>query len=555
MQPPGGFDLDQAGRLMSVKAGIVERAEDHSWVCQVAKMSTADGNAQDEVIRFLRSGAAFADAGPVDHVQTHCAHVFLAGNVALKIKRAVRYDYLDQSTPDLRHALLDRELALNKPTAPMIYRDVVAVTRTADGGLDLDGSGPPVEWVLRMQRFAADCEMTAVAASGRLTDPLAEALGQAVQRFHAGCPQRQDPGDALIRDILDELDRVLTPLDADVGGGLIGIFLTRSRQQLAILAPALRDRSTLGHVRRVHGDLHLRNLVLIDGRPVLFDALEFDERLATCDVLYDVAFLLMDLCHRGLARQANIAMAAYLLAMKGAEDAGLSALPLFMSVRAAIRAMVLLQTDQATGQAGVSGEEARHYLAQAVGYLEPTSAVLIALGGLSGTGKTVLARDLAAGIGPSPGAVHLRTDTERKAAGGQVDYAPTARGAIYDQMFARAATLLGAGRSVIVDGTFLDDGQRHGAKELALRFGVGFCGLWLTAPQAVLVDRVMSRRGDASDADATVVQAQIAQAGAVVLQEPWQMIDAGGTKEKTRAAASAALESVLGTVGDGTVKA
>jgi uncharacterized protein len=518
-------------------------------------MSTAEGNPQDEVIRYLRSGSAFADSGPVDHVQTHCAHVFLAGDVALKIKRAVRHDYLDQSTPDLRHALLDRELALNKPAAPMIYRDVVALTRTADGGLDLNGSGPPVEWVLRMHRFAADCEMTAVADSGRLTDPLAEALGQAVQRFHAGCPVLQDPGDALIGDILDELGRVLTPLDGDVGGGLVDAFLTRSRARLSMLAPSLRDRAALGHVRRVHGDLHLRNLVLIDGQPVLFDALEFDERLATCDVLYDLAFLLMDLCHRGFARQANIAMTAYLMATKGAEDAGLSALPLFLSVRAAIRAMVLLQTDQATGQTGASGAEARRYLGQAVGYLEQTKPVLIAVGGLSGTGKTVLARDLAVRIGPCPGAVHLRTDTERKVAAGHVDYAPTARGAIYDRMLARAATLLAAGRSVILDGTFLDEALRRRAEELALRLGTGFFGLWLTAPQAVLVDRVTSRRGDASDADATVVRAQVTQENAMVPQGKWQRINAGGTRQKTRAAASAALESVLGTVGDGTVKA
>jgi len=515
-------------------------------------MPATTGQSQAEVVEFLRSGGAFPVAGPVDHVQTHCAHVFLAGDVALKIKRAVRYDYLDQSTPQLRRALLDRELTLNRPTAPMIYRDVVPVTRAADGGLALNGTGPPVEWVLRMHRFAADCEMTAVAASGKLTDPVAEALGRAVQRFHADCPLRHDQGDLLIRDILDELGRVLRPLDGGVGGGLVDAFLSHARKQLTAAAPILRKRSALGHVKRVHGDLHLRNLVLIDGQPVLFDALEFDERLATCDVLYDLAFLLMDLCHRGLGRQANIAMTAYLLAATGTDDAGVAALPLFMSVRAAIRAMVLLQTDQATGRTGASAAEARLYLAQADMYLEKTRPALIAVGGMSGTGKTVLARDLAADIGPCPGAVHLRTDTERKVAASQVDYTPTARSAIYDRMLARAATLLAAGRSVILDGTFLDEAQRIAVEELALRSGIGFCGLWLTAPQTVLLDRVTSRRGDASDADAAVVRAQVALADAGVQRRNWQTIDAGGNRQKTRAAASAALESVLGTVGDRT---
>lgn len=509
---------------------------------------------QTEVIGFLRSGKAFPDAGLVDHVQTHCAHVFLCGVVALKIKRAVRYDYLDQSTPDLRRALLERELELNIRAAPMIYRDVVPVTRAADGGLDLDGTGQPVEWVLRMHRFAAGCEMTAVAASGQLTDRVSEALGVEVQRFHAGCPVLTDRGDDLIRDILDELGRVLTPLEGVVGGGHVGAFLERSRKRLSELAPALWDRSARGHVKRVHGDLHLRNLLLIDAKPVLFDALEFDERLATCDVLYDLAFLLMDLCHRGLLRQANITMNAYLLAAIGDEDSGLSALPLFMSVRAAIRAMVLLQTDQATGQTGASTEEARLYLLQAVAYLDRTRPALVAVGGISGTGKTVLARDVAAGIGACPGGVHLRTDTERKSAAAQVDYTPSARIAVYDRMFARAATLLTAGRSVILDGTFLDEAQRTAAVELASRAGVKFHGLWLTAPERVLLERVSARQGDASDADAQVVKAQCALADVKVPSRHWTTIDAGGPVEKTRTAAKTALESVPGTVGDGTDK-
>lgn len=514
-------------------------------------MSGTDVNTQDEVIRFLQSGAAFSAADPVQHVQTHCAHVFLGADLALKIKRAVRYDYLDQSTPDRRHALLERELALNKPTAPLIYRDLVPVTRNADGHLELNGTGTPVEWVLRMQRFAADCEMTAVAASGRLTDPVAEALGQVVHQFHSTCPVSMEQGDTLIRDILDELDRVLTPLVRLVGGGLVGSFLDRSRQHLSALAPMLRERSGCGHVKRVHGDLHLRNLLLISGQPVLFDALEFDERLATCDVLYDLSFLLMDLCHRGLSRQANLAMTAYLLAAKGAEDRGLIALPLFMSVRAAIRAMVLLQTDQATGQTGASSTEARQYMSQSVSYLAQSRPVLVAVGGMSGTGKTVLARDLAADLGPCPGAVHLRTDTERKEGACDVDYSPIARASIYDRMFMRAANLLEAGKTVILDGTFMNESQRVAAETLAKRADVGFCGLWLTASQPILVRRVTLRHGDASDADATVVAAQ----GTIPegMRKNWLEIDASGSPQESRDAAIAALSTAFGAAGSGTV--
>jgi predicted kinase len=179
---------------------------------------------------------------------------------------------------------------------------------------------------------------------------------------------------------------------------------------------------------------------------------------------------------------------------------------------------------------------------------------MMALGGFSGTGKTVLARDLAPALGTCPGAVHLRTDTERKAGATPADYTPAARAAIYDRLLARAATLLAAGRSVILDGTFLDPDQRRAAKACALRSGAAFHGLWLTAPEPVLAGRVTARRGDASDADAAVVRAQVARAAAAGLPQDWPIVDAGGRPDETRAAARAALGSVLGTAGDVTVK-
>jgi len=507
-------------------------------------MPAQQNTTQAEVIGFLLSPDAYPVPGPVSHIETHGAHVFLCGDVAVKIKRAVRYDYMDLSTAALRHALLTRELALNRVTAPMIYRDVVPITRRADGGLQINGDGPPVEWMLRMHRFAATCELTNIAASGGLTDQVADLLGRVIQHFHAACPEMAEAGDDLIREILDELGRVLAEFTDLLGDGGAQTFLDRARRQLAAVAPVLRDRSARGHVRRGHGDLHLRNLLLIDGQPVLFDALEFDERLATCDVLYDLAFVLMDLCHRGLCRPANVTMNAYLLAAGGVEDSGLAALPLFLSVRAAIRAMVLLQTGQATGQASGTADEARQYLTQALGDLAPPPPRLIAVGGLSGTGKTVLALDLAPDLGPCPGAVHLRTDTERKAQPHAVAYDPASRARVYEQMFDRAAALLAAGCCVVLDATFLDPAQCHAARALARRLNVPFTGLWLTAPQAVLLDRVSARRGDASDADVSVLRAQIAS----LATPDWTRIDASGTPEATRAAADAALGGITETI-------
>ncbi len=502
-------------------------------------MAKIDVKRQAEVLAFLQSGAAYKSSGPVVHIETHGAHVFLCGKEAFKIKRDARYVYMDLSTPDLRRALLQRELALNRATAPMIYRDVVPITRTQDGRLALNGAGPPVEWVLRMHRFPAACEMTALAAAGGLSDAVAADLGQVIAHFHAACPPRPEAGDALMADILDELAHELRGFAAPLGPKLVETFLTRAGQALTTLGPHLRARATQGHVRRVHGDLHLRNLVLYRGKPVLFDALEFDERLGTCDVLYDLAFLLMDLCHRGLGRAANAVLNAYLLAAGGGQDSGLSALALFISVRAAIRAMVSMQTAQAIGQ--TLTPEARQYLTQAVTALDPHQPSLTAIGGLSGTGKTVLAQKLALHLAPCPGAVHLRTDTERKAGGAQtaVSYAPAARRAIYDQMLDRARTVLAAGHSVILDATFLDDIPRTAAQGLARHLNLPFAGLWLTAPDAVLVARVTARRHDASDADEAVVRRQLALGSSEAAG--WATIDSSGSPQATYAKARAAL--------------
>lgn len=506
-------------------------------------MPHAGTDEQSEVIAFLLSAAAWPRAAPVTHVVTHGAHVFLCGEVALKIKRAVHYDYMDLSTLARRKTMLRRELALNRAAAPMIYRDVVAVTRGRGGQLALAGDGPPVEWVLRMHRFQAKCELTVIAERSGLTDPIAETLGQAVYRYHASAPRRHQAGDRLIGDIIDELARVLADFGSELGAGGISAFLDQARHALADLAPTLRLRSGKGHVRRAHGDLHLGNLVLIEGRPVLFDALEFDERLGTCDVLYDLAFLVMDLCHRHLDRQANMVLNAYLLAADGAEDAGLGALPLFLAVRAAIRAMVGVQTDRATASGDASTDEAKRYLSEAIAVLQPEPPALIAIGGVSGSGKTVLARAIAPIIGACPGAIHLRTDTERKARAAPVVYTAQARSKVYRRMMNRARAILGAGRSVVLDGTFLDPAQTAAAEALAASLGLPFRGLWLSAPEATLVARVTGRRGDASDADTQVVRAQLADPTPT---SGWIQIDASGAPQGTSAAACAALVGFCG---------
>lgn len=495
---------------------------------------------QAEVIAFLSNGMNLPGCAPVKVIRTHAAIVFLSGPDAYKIKRDVRYDYLDFSTLQKRHDMLLRELELNAPTAPSIYRDVIAVTRDKAGQLHLGGDGVAVEWVLRMHRFDACDELDEVVARGALDDPMAALLGEVVAQYHTGTePRTRIAGSELMLAILDELNTAFATMTDILDADQVARYRSDADRVFRHVMPILDARGDAGHVRRCHGDLHLRNIVLIDGVPTPFDALEFDETLGTCDVLYDLAFLLMDLRHKGLARAANIVLNSYLL-RAGCKDhyADLSILPLFQSVRAAILAMVAVQTARFNPDNDRLLPEAREYLCSALAYLDPAPAQMIAVGGRSGTGKTVLAASLAPRIGAAPGAVHLRSDLERKAlfaVSPLTRLPPSAYGAavnarVYDIMRGKASDILSGGHSVIMDATWLNEDDRASLPDLARQAGARFIGLWLEADTAILEERVRTRRGDASDADAQVVRRQDAQGG---IPASWTQVDASGSPDET----------------------
>ncbi|MCI0466036.1 MAG: AAA family ATPase, partial [Beijerinckiaceae bacterium] len=308
--------------------------------------------------------------------------------------------------------------------------------------------------------------------------------------------------------------------------------------------PLLKERELQGQVRRCHGDLHLRNIALIDGEPVLFDALEFDESVATCDVLYDLAFLLMDLWTRGMRRHANLLFNRYLWICDDLELQlkGLALLPLFLSLRAAIRAKVIIL------QSGEHGKEALRHFDAARAYLEPAGIDLVAAGGLSGSGKSSVAAALAPSIGRAPGALHLRSDIERKRLHGagefdrlpQEAYRPENTAMIYERLRAMAAIALGTGQSVILDAVHLKEEERCAAEGVASQSKARFTGLWLEAPLASLIERVAKRGRDASDATAGIVKEQSMQSAGPV---QWLRLDASEPAEKC---AARALAMVLG---------
>jgi aminoglycoside phosphotransferase family enzyme/predicted kinase len=502
---------------------------------------------QDEVLDFLGR----PQDGVVPHrIDTHASAVFLWPDRALKIKRAVRFPFLDYSTLDRRKGACEAELAVNRPFAPEIYRGVVAITREHDGSLQIGGAGDPVEWAVDMRRFDENATLDRLAERGAIDAQLADTLGRLVARVQrTEEPVDAAPWIAALADYLDQNNCEFreTPdlfAEHEVAG------LTRqSRAALERIRPLLVARGHDGLVRRGHGDLHLGNIVMIDERPVPFDAIEFDPLIATGDVLYELAFLLMDLVERGLAEAANITFNRYLTETRRDGDLdALAALPLFLSLRAAVRAKVTAARIEGAqiGSVQQIRRAARNYFDRAHCFLSPPPAQLIAVGGLSGTGKSLLARALAPQVGPAPGARVLRSDVERKAMLGKAEteklpqdaYRPEITARLYHALADKATRALRAGHAVIVDAVCAHPQERSQIAAAARAASVSFAGLFLTADLATRLARVGGREKDASDADTQVARAQESyDLGAM----DWIAIDASDTPEDTLKRARAAL--------------
>ena len=519
------------------------------------KLSTGSSDTQAGIIEFLQSPAAYADnPSSVERIDTHGAVIFLEGERAYKLKRAVKLEYLDFSTLEKRRAALERELSLNSKTVPELYRRLIPVLQDALGTLKLGNMGGEsdevVDWVIEMNRFDQDQLFDSLAGRGGLDAALVKKLADAIDCFHRDAPSVRGA------EWLNSLRRVTqTVKHAFAHDEFSGLELQDSVETLERvferLSPLMHERRNAGFVRRCHGDLHLKNIVLIDGEPRLFDALEFNEDLATIDILYDLAFLLMDLCYRGLRDEANALLNHYFQHTHcRCEWSGLRLLPLFMAIRAGVRAMVGLD-----GLAFASGEERERLRGEMHDYarlfqtlLAPSDPRFVVIGGLSGTGKTTVAHALAPRLGAAPGAIHLRSDVERKLLfhagitehlepGG---YTEAANRMVYQRLYSKAEAILETGHSVILDATFSRPEYRQELEVIAARCGVELEALWLEADQAQMITRVTVRRGDASDADAEIVRRQLEESGAQCPQG-WQRVMSCGGPEDTIGAAAKVL--------------
>ncbi len=496
---------------------------------------------EDEVLDFLGDPATYG-VSRVVRLDTHAAAVFLADGLALKVKRPVRFPFLDYSTLARRKAACLAELDVNRRFAPELYRRIVAITRERDGRLAIGGDGEPIEWAVEMARFDESQTLDHIATRGEFSDQLAGRLARTIAALHqASEPAPAAPWITAVASYVDDNSAALRDYPSLFASPQIDELDRRARAALQRLQPLLVKRGELGLIRRGHGDLHLGNIVLIDQRPVAFDAIEFDPIVASGDVLYDLAFPLMDLIERGLPGPANLLMNGYLQASRrGDDDDGLAALPFFLSLRAAIRAKVT-----AARLAGASDNErpaiaraALRYFTLALDLLAPAMPAIVCTGGLSGTGKSVLARALAPRFPPCPGAVMLRSDIERKASYGvgETDrlppdaYRPEISVQIYARLTERATRIARAGYSVVVDAVFASPSERAAIEAVARDAGVAFCGLFLVADTDTRMRRVHHRKADASDADAAVVYRQ---EGYDIGPMTWPVIDAGGAPAQT----------------------
>ena len=474
---------------------------------------------QSPVIEFL--------AGlTTERLETHISLIFLTDKRVYKLKKAVTLPYVDFSPLEARRKACEAEIALNRRTAPMLYRRVAAVTRESDGSLALGGAGEVLDWVVEMNRFDQDQQLDRVA----LDKTLIQELADAVVSLHlvAEATVKWGGYGGLLSVVEGNRESFLQSAPVLFAETEIEALTRRSRTELDRHRELLEERRRSGKVRRCHGDLHLGNICLIGGRPVLFDAIEFSDTIACIDMFYDLAFLVMDLDRRGLGEFAALLLSRWLAAT--GDFGALPLLPLMLSLRAAIRSHI----------AGVIGrpEEARAYFIRAETYLTPKPPRLVAVGGLSGTGKSHLSRKLAPWLGAAPGAVVLRSDVLRKHLMGvspETRLPPSAYGEavterVYGLMMSQAEEALRAGQAVIVDAVSARPEQRAALSALAARLGVPFTGLWLEAEAEDLRRRIEGRRNNASDATIEVLDRQLDYDLGPM---DWVRIDSSGDKEHT----------------------
>lgn len=478
------------------------------------------------LITALTHPDAWRDA--VDRVQvieTHISWVLLAGDYAYKIKKPVVLPFVDFGTLAARHRYCQDELRLNQRFAPQVYLDVVPITGSSESP-KVEGPGEAIEYAVKMRRFDQEALFHRLLAQGALRPELIDRLATRIADFHAQAPATTDAGfgtpEKVLQPALDNFVEMFPYADARRRGTLQALEAW-TRGAFARLEPVFAARHRDGYVRECHGDLHLRNIALIDGQPVPFDCIEFNAEFRWIDVINEAAFLVMDLLDRGRSDLGYRFLDGYLA--ETGDYAGIAVLRFYMIYRALVRAKVhdlrARQTKDDPHEAIRLQCAADHYLALAADIAHGAAPALILMHGFSGAGKS----RVAAALVETLGAIRVRSDIERKRLFGldgsaRTDsevgagiYDPQASARTYAHLAGLAEMILGTGHSVILDATFLTRAQREPMYELASKLGKPVRVVACTADSDTLRERLAARAtqgSDPSEASLEVLEHQMA---------------------------------------------
>ena len=473
----------------------------------------------------------------IELIETHISWVLLTGAHAYKVKKPVRFSFIDFSTLALREQFCREELRCNRPFAPTLYEGVVRISRRPGGGLEIGGSGEVVDWAVQMRQFDTQAQLDRMLERGELQISMLRDFGAELAIRQRALPRlegRAEEVDArMLAPMEDNFTEIAHTRLHDDHAQLLSSTLEMARRSAEQLRGLMQRRLLEGAVRECHGDLHLSNLALIDSTVTAFDCLEFNANLRWIDTMSDVAFLFMD-CHvRGRTDLAYGFLDGYLDESGDYEGARL--LGYFCAYRSMVRAKVAaLRHVQSAEDA-----EARRFLTHlhwAHDWLARPAGGLVLMCGLSGSGKSYLAERLVVALP----ALRLRSDVARKAraglasaerSGSPIDeglYSAENTEQIYAWLEDSAVALSQMGERVILDATYLERTHRARLIDRAAELGVPVRVLYCQAPDEVLRARITQRKAqgsDASEADLTVLDRQLQRFQVPGADEPVILVD------------------------------
>jgi len=508
---------------------------------------------QQEILTFLKNTPHLWDTtnscpDDIERIETHGATVLLGKYHAIKMKKAVHFDHMDYGTVEQRRIFCEKELTLNKKSAPTLYLEILPIYASIDTVYSFKTGDHPIEHLLKMRRFPKGNRLDEYINREDFSFDLQEKLADAVISLHTTAKivasEENVPNfNGVIHKNFQQLDGfcpdILELKDVQNYRQNLKNFV---KKQDTLLTSRITDQ----WVRWGHGDLHLQNICLLDGEPLLFDAIEYQDDFVISDILYDLSFLLMDLWERDLRAAANSIFNRYLTGMKCMTKPqgfqGLQLLPFYLSMRAGIRTHVagnrFLQSDDAKSRKEYA-IQTRQLFDSSRSHLSPPPPRMIAIGGFSGSGKSTLARNLAPFIGAAPGAIRIRSDEIRRQLIGwdeyskmpQSAYTSEQSAAVYKQMELCAKAILQTGHSVILDAVLDREIDQKSFEQVATDLHLPFTGIWLNVDQQVMKKRIEGRSRDASDATVQVLEQQISRNNKK--NSTWHQLDGSGTPQQS----------------------